>query len=345
MQVPTVAIRPRQNLHSFGFARLLPMRIGLAVVLALSLLAAPCTTEAQPAKKVPRIGLLRPGVPPDPFVDTFRHGLSELGYVESQSVGIDVRYARGDPDQLVVLATELVQLKVDVLVVGGGPAIGATKRATKEIPTVFVGSSDPVVSGLVASLARPGGNITGLTVGPPELEGKRLELLKEAFPGLSRGAALWNPAWQEGLRAAQDSARKLGVTLRALAAREPAELESAFAAMRAERPDGLIIISDAMFTNQRKRIVDLVAKSRLPAVYDAREFPQSGGLMSYGANIPDLFRRAAIFVDKILRGAKPADLPVEQPTKFELIINLKTARALGLTIPQSVLVRADEIIP
>src|SRR5262249_52911294 len=203
---------------------------------------------------------------------------------------------------------------------------------------------DPVVSGLVASLARPGGNITGLTVGPPELEGKRLALLKEVVPGFARGAALWHPASLEGLRAAQDTAGKLGVTLRALAVREPGELEGAFTAMRAEHPHALIVISDAMFTNQRKRIVDLAAKSRLPAVYDVREFPESGGLMSYGASIPDLFRRAAIVVDKILKGARPPDLPVEQPTKFEFVINMKTAQALGLTIPPSVLARTDQII-
>src|SRR6516165_1856847 len=287
-------------------------RIGLAVILTLSLLAPPAT-ESQEVKKIPRIGVLRPGSPPDPYVEAFRQGLRELGYVESQSITIDVRYARGDPDQLVTLAAELVRLKVDVLLTGGGPATAAAKRATTAIPIVFVGSSDPVAFGLVASLARPGANITGLTVGPPELEGKRVELLKEAFPTFSRGAALWNPAWPQGLRAAQVAARRLGVTLRTLEVREPGEFEAAFAAMRKERLDALIVISDAMFTNRRARIVNLAAKSRLPAVYDVREFPESGGIMSYGAKIPDLFKRAATYVDKILKGARPAEMPVEQP--------------------------------
>ena len=318
-------------------------RIGLAVILTLSLLAPPAT-ESQEVKKIPRIGVLRPGSPPDPYVEAFRQGLRELGYVESQSITIDVRYARGDPDQLVTLAAELVRLKVDVLLTGGGPATAAAKRATTAIPIVFVGSSDPVAFGLVASLARPGANITGLTVGPPELEGKRVELLKEAFPTFSRGAALWNPAWPQGLRAAQDAARRLGVTLRTLEVREPGEFEAAFAAMRKDRLDALIVISDAMFTNRRARIVNLAAKSRLPAVYDVREFPESGGIMSYGAKIPDLFKRAATYVDKILKGARPAEMPVEQPTKFELVINLKTANALGFKIPPSVLGRADQLI-
>jgi putative ABC transport system substrate-binding protein len=310
----------------------------------LGLLAAALAAEAQSAK-VPRIGVLRPGSLPDPFVEVFRQGLRELGWAESQNIAVDVRYARGDPDQLLALAAELVRLKVDVLVTGGLPATMAVQRATTAIPIVFLGPPDPDASGLVASLARPGGNITGLTVGPPELEGKRLELLKEPFPGLGRVAALWNPAsGVQPLRAAQAAARKLGVILQPVEVQRPGEFEGAFAGMRTGRADAVIVLSTSLFTNQRTRIVDLVAKSRLPAVYDVRQFPESGGLMSYGPNIPDLFRRAAGYVDRILKGAKPADLPVEQPTKFELVINLKTAKALGLTIPQSVLARADEII-
>jgi putative ABC transport system substrate-binding protein len=322
------------------------LRAALGAALALALLAAPLAAEAQPPGRVPRIGLLRAGSPPDPYVEVFRQGLRELGYVESQSIGIDVRYARGDPDQLVALAAELVRLKVDVLVTSGLPAIVAAKHATTALPIVFAAASgDPVADGIVISLARPGGNITGLTVGPPELEGKRLELLKQAFPGLSRVAALVNPASVPlKLRMVETAARKLGVVLQVLEVREPGEFEGAFAAMRKGRADALIVLSDALFTNQRTRIVGLAAKSRLPAVYDVRQFPESGGLMSYGPSISDLYRRAAIYVDKILKGAKPADLPIEQPTKFELVINLKTARALGLTIPQSLLLRADEVI-
>ena len=306
----------------------------------------PLVAEAQQAGKIARIGILRAGSPPDPYVEVFRQGLHELGYVENRSIAIDVRYARGDPDQLVALAAELVRLRVDVLVTSGLPAIVAAKHATAAIPIVFAAAGgDPVAEGVVASLAQPGGNITGLTVGPPELEGKRLELLKEAFPGLSRVAALVNPASGSlKLRAAESAARKLGVTLQTQEVREPGEFEGAFVAMRKGRPDALIVLSDSLFTNQRARILELAAKSRLPAVYDVRLFPESGGFMSYGPNIADLFRRAATYVDKILKGAKPGDLPIEQPTKFELVINLKTAKALGLTIPQSLLARADEVI-
>ena len=311
------------------------------------LLAAPLAAEAQQqAMKIPRIGILRLGSPPDPYVEVFRQKLHELGYVENRSIAIDVRYARGDPDQLIALAAELVRLKVDVLLASGLPAIVAAKHATTVIPIVFAATGgDPVADGLVASLARPGGNLTGLTIGPPELEGKRLELLKEAFPGLSRVAALVNPAGEAlKLRAAESAARKLGVTLQTQEVREPGEFEGAFVTMRKGRPDALIVLSDSLFTSQRARIVDFAAKSRLPAVYDVRLFPESGGLMSYGPDIADLFRRSATYVIKILKGAKPADLPVEQPTKFELVINLKTAKALGLTVPAALLGRADEVI-
>jgi putative ABC transport system substrate-binding protein len=311
------------------------------------LLAAPRAVEGQEqTAKIPRIGILRLGSPPDPYVEVFRQRLHELGYVENRSVAIDVRYARDDPDQLSALAAELVRLKVDILLASGLPAIVAAKHATTVIPIVFAATGgDPVADGFVTSLARPGGNLTGLTIGPPELEGKRLELLKEAFPGLLRVAVLVTPAGEAlKLRAAESAARKLGVTLQTQKVREPGEFEGAFVAMRKGRADALIVVSDSLFASQRARIVDLAAKSRLPAVYDVRLFPESGGLMSYGPDIADLFRRSATYVVKIVKGAKPADLPVEQPTKFELVINLKTAKALGLTIPPSLLARADEVI-
>jgi|KBSSwiStaDraftv2_1062776.scaffolds.fasta_scaffold119069_2 putative ABC transport system substrate-binding protein len=314
--------------------------------LAGGLLAAPLAVQAQQAAKTATIGILRSGSPPDVYVEVFRQGLRELGYVENRSIAIDVRYARGDPDQLVALARELAQLKVDVLVASGLPAIVAAKHATSIIPIVVAAiGGDPVADGIVASLARPGGNITGLTIGPPELEGKRLDLLKEAVPGLSRVVALVNhDSAALKRRAVESAARKLGVTLQTQEVRELREFEGAFAAMHKGRLDALMVLSDSLFTNHRARIVDLAAKSRLPAVYDVRLFPESGGLMSYGPNIADLFRRAATYVDKILKGARPADLPIEQPTKFELVINLKTAKALGLTIPPSLLLRADEVI-
>ena len=311
------------------------------------LLAAPRAVEGQEqAAKIPRIGILRLGSPPDPYVEMFRQRLHELGYVENRSVAIDVRYARDDPDQLSALAAELVRLKVDILLASGLPAIVAAQHATTVIPIVFAATGgDPVADGFVTSLARPGGNLTGLTIGPLELEGKRLELLKEAFPGLLRVAVLVTPAGEAlKLRAAESAARKLGVTLQTQKVREPGEFEGAFVAMRKGRADALIVVSDSLFASQRARIVDLAAKSRLPAVYDVRLFPESGGLMSYGPDIADLFRRSATYVVKIVKGAKPADLPVEQPTKFELVINLKTAKALGLTIPPSLLGRADEVI-
>jgi putative ABC transport system substrate-binding protein len=274
--------------------------------------------------------------------------LKDLGWVEGQNIVIEWRFAGGRAERLPDLAAELVRLQVDLIVVPSTPPALAAKNATKTIPIVTVGVGDPVGLGLVASLARPGGNITGLTgVVTPEIAGKQLELLKEAVPKVSRVAVLWNPATPGNalaLRETEIAARVLGVELQLLEARSLNDFDSAFAAMTAKRAGALLVLGDVMFVTHRIRLAELVAKSRLPAMYGLREYVEAGGLMSYGPIASELFRRAATYVDKILKGAKPADLPVEQPTRFELVVNLKTAKALGLTIPQSVLIRADEVI-
>jgi len=319
--------------------------------LAGGLLAAPPAAEAQQAAKVARIGFLALNLAASPHLpEAFRQGLRDLGYVEGRNVVIEYRSAEGKRERLPALAAELVALKVDVIVAGNTPAALAAKQATTTLPIVFTSVVDPVTDGLVASLARPGGNVTGLSNLAPELVGKRLELLKQAVPGVSRVAALWQPGVfpertdQDMLKAADVAARALGVRLQFVEARGPADIDRAFADMTKARAGALTVLGSPMFINERRRLVDLAAKNRLPAVYPAREFVDAGGLMSYGPNLADLFRRAATYVDKILKGTKPADLPVEQPTKFELVINAKTAKALGVTIPQSLLGRADEVI-
>jgi putative ABC transport system substrate-binding protein len=315
---------------------------GLA--LALGLLVAPLAVEAQPVR-VPRIGILRSGAPPDPFVEAFRQGLRELGYSEGQSIVIEYRWAEGRDERVPGLAADLVQLGVDVIVAGGSQALIA-KRATTTIPIVMPVANDPVAAGLVASLARPGGNVTGLAFLSEDLPGKWLELLKEALPGVSRVAVLWNPPTEAGqLRVSDVAARSLGVRLQALKVERGDDLGRAFAEAKRGRAEALFVLSSPFFYAHRTRLVELAARHRLPTMYHQQEFVVgSGGLMSYGPNLRDLFRRAATYVDKILKGARPADLPVEQPTKFELIVNLKTARALGLTIPPTVLARADQVI-
>ena len=331
--------------------RLAGIRPATAVILLL-LAASLGTAAAQPLAKVPRVGYLSPGSSSDPSrlrrFEAFRQGLRELGYVEGQSIAIEPRWAEGKYERYPTLAADLVRLKVDVIVVVGNAAIQAAQEATRTIPIVMgVGVIDPSRSGPVASLARPGGNVTGMSMMAPDLAGKQLELLKEVVPKLSRVAVLQNPANPGNapqLRAAETAARALGVRLQTLDVRVPQEIDGAFAAMARERADALLILADAIFTNQVRQIAERAAKKRLPAIYGVTEYAEAGGLMVYGANLPDLERRAATFVDKILKGAKPADLPVEQPTKFELVINLKTAKALGLTIPSSLLQRADEVI-
>ncbi len=318
--------------------------------LAGGLLTAPFAAEAQQAAKVPRIGWLGDSPAAGPRLEAFFQGLRDLGYVEGRNLVIEYRYAEGKPERLPALAAELVALKVDVIVAANTLVALAAKQATTTLPIVFAAAADPVTSGLVTSLARPGGNVTGMSALIPELVGKCLEHLKQAVPGVSRVAVLWQPGAlverteRDILKETEVAARALGVRLQFVEARGPADFDRAFSDMTRARAGALTVWSTPMFTGERRRLVDLAAKNRLPAVYAQRDFVDAGGLMSYGPNGPDLFRRAATYVDKILKGAKPADLPVEQPTKFELVINLKTAKALGLTIPPSLLQRADEVI-
>jgi putative ABC transport system substrate-binding protein len=314
------------------------------VLLTLALLAASLAAEAQPAGRVYRIGFLRNGPPPRTFIEGFREGLREAGHVEGETITIEYGLA-GSADQLPGVAANLVRLNVDVIVASGTPPVPAAKGATKTIPIVFVASIDPVATGIVASLARPGGNITGLAGIHADLMGKRLELLREAVPRLSRVAVLShaaNPGNAQYIKQAELAAQALGLQLQIVAVRDAGELERAYGEARGA--GAVVQLDDVLFTTQRRRVVELAAKHQLPTMYGFREFVDAGGLMAYGPHWPDLYRRAAALVDKILKGAKPADLPVEQPTKFELVINLKTAKALGLTLPPSVLIRADEVI-
>jgi len=327
----------------------MPRRAFLSII-GGGLLAAPLAAEAQPAGKEPRIGFLSVTSPSDrpPLLDAFRQGLRELGWVEGQNIVIDYRYAEDRDDRLPGLAAELVRLKVDLIVSWGTQGVTAAKNATETIPIVMIAVRDPVGTGLIASLVRPGGNVTGVSgYAGLEIVAKQLVLLKETVPKIRRVAILSNPAnayHQLAIRELTVAARSLGVQLQLLEARGPNEFDGAFAAMAKERVGALLVLSDAMLNSHRTRLADLAARSRLPAAYGVRESVEAGGLMSYGPSFLDLFRRAATYVDKILKGAKPADLPVEQPTKFELVINLKTAKALGLTIPPSLLQRADQVI-
>ena len=320
-----------------------------AVFALLALGAAPLPAEAQQAAKVARVGHLSLTASPQ-LRGAFLQGLRDLGYVEGRNVVIEYRDAERKPERFPALAAELVALKVDVIVASGTLAALAAKQATTTFPIVFSPAGDPVGSGLVTSLARPGGNVTGLSSFAPELVGKRLELLKQALPGVHRVAVLWQPGAfgerteKDTLKRAEVAARALGVQLQFVEARGPADFDRAFSDMAGARAGALTVLVSNMFNSERRRLVDLAAEKRLPAVYAVRELVDAGGLMSYGPNLADLNRRAATYVDKILKGAKAANLPVEQPTKFELIINLKTAKSLGLTIPQSVLARADEVI-
>jgi ABC-type uncharacterized transport system substrate-binding protein len=323
---------------------------GLAVILTLSLTLAPLAADAQEAAKVWRIGYLslQRAEGDKSWVAAFRQGLRELGYVEGQNVVIEQRHAAGRSERLPELASELVRLEVDVLVVYGLWAlIGAGWKAPSTLPIVFTVSADPVGEGLVTSLARPGGNVTGLSDSHAELVPKRLELLKEVVPSAVRVGVLFNPARsarQFETAQAAASALRLTVLPVEVKGREPDDVDRAFAAMGQQRPGGLLVIGDPTVSVHRGRIAELAVKARLPTISTVREWAEAGLLMAYGTNFHELWRRTATYVAKILKGAKPADLPVEQPTKFELVINLKTAKALGLTIPPSVLGRADHVI-
>ena len=321
----------------------------LSAALALAMFAAPFAAMAQPPRKVPRIGVLASRSPENPGPsEGLRHGLRELGYVEGQNVTIAWQWARLDEKKFPALAAELVQLDVDVIVAANNAAVDAAHKATRTIPIVMVLAEDPVASGFVATLARPGGNVTGFSSQWAELFGKRLQLLKEVAPQVSRVAVLWDPTFGTGdwlaREAKGDAPKALGVRLQLVEVRRSSELEESFAAMGRERASALLIQGSSMLMSQRARLRDLTVKSRLPSMCTLREYTEAGCLMSYGVDFSDLYRRAAGLVDKILKGARPADLPVEQPTKFELALNLKTAKALGVTIPGSVLLNANQII-
>ena len=317
--------------------------------LTLGTLSAPLAAGAEQPGKVARIGLLTYGsaTSGQHIREAFRQGLRELGYVEGQNIVIEYRYAEGNAERLPDLAAELVSLKVDIIVAGGTPAPLAAKHATRRIPIVMSAAGNPVETGLVASLARPGGNVTGLSLLSADLTAKRLQLLKEVLPGVSRVAVLWNaanPISALVVRETEAAARALGLQVQSVEVRGPDDFEGALPATISGGAGALFVVDDPLVFSSRMRIADFAARNRLPATAFFREFAEAGCLMTFGANLADLSRRAAIYVDKILKGAKPADLPVEQPTKFDLIINLKTAKALGLTIPPSVLLRADQVI-
>jgi putative tryptophan/tyrosine transport system substrate-binding protein len=321
--------------------------IGLSVTLAVGILLAPLAGAAQQAEKVYRIGYLDTTPPPAHLWEALLDGLRERGYSEGRNLVFERRFSEGNAERFPEFAAEMIRLRVDLILVSTTPAALAAKHATQTIPIVIPTAIDPVGAGLVASLARPGGNVTGLSPISPDLVGKRLELLKDVVPGLSRVVVLWNAAnpanalvWKE----TQTAAGALGLRLHSQDVRGPQDLEGALAHTAQARPDALLVLGDSFIGMHRQPIAEFITQEHLPSGFTSREWVVAGGLMSYGPHLPDLFRRAAYYVDRILKGAKPADLPVEQPMKFELVINLKTAKALGLTIPPAILFQADEVI-
>ena len=344
-------LRRSANTMGQGVGNRMSKKVMCVALLAMLFALCP-SAEAQQPKKVPRIGYLSSSDPATESTraEAIRLALRKLGYIEGQNIAIEYRYAEGKRDREPQLASELVRLKVDIIVVaGGGPVIRAAKNATKTIPIVMTSAGiDPVGAGLVESLARPGGNVTGITNLSRELGGKRLELLKEAVPKIARVAVLYDAASPDIVLDVKEvlpvAARALGLIIQPWEIRNVDDFDRVFAALNKQRPDGLSVAGGRLMTDNQKRIVGFALKSRLPAVYPSREAVDAGGLMSYGADLADSYRRVAYYVDRILRGAKPADLPVEQPTKFELVINLKTAKQIGLTIPPEVLARANRLI-
>jgi putative tryptophan/tyrosine transport system substrate-binding protein len=319
------------------------------ITLALGLLVAPLASDAQPPGQIRRVGLLTAVTAPtiEPLQELLRQGLRERGYVEGQHIVLESRSAEGHYERLPALAAEMVARPVDVLVTWGTPATVAAKQATSTVPIIFFAVGDPVGSGIVASLARPGGNVTGVTNLTAELSAKQLELLKEVVPGLTQIAVLQNPrnpVSALNLRWTELAAQALGVQLHVVDVHDPSEFEAAFVSMTRERAGALIVLADTMFLSQRRQIADLAIKHRLPVMFNLREYAEAGGLIAYGPRLADLWQRVAELVDKILKGVRPAELPVEQPMRFELVLNLKTARALGITIPPIVLFRADEVL-
>ena len=327
------------------------LRLAITVGLVAALAFMPGGAQAQQAKRAVHIGFLSPSSISDPrtrtFVEAFRQGLRELGWVEGQNLTIEYRWAEEKTERLPDLARDLARLKVDVVVASTSPAVQAAKHATATIPIVMTNAGDAVATGFVANIARPEANITGLSMMGGELVSKQLQILKDVVPNLSRVALLWNPTNSSNapqLLHAQEAARILGVRLQPLEIRGPGEIEGAFAAMTKERAGAVMVLLDSMLVANRARIAELTTKSRLPGIYGLTDYAKAGGLMAYGPNVADMHRQAATYVDKILKGRRPTDLPVEQPTKFELIINLSAAKALGLTIPPLILTRADQVI-
>ena len=321
-------------------------RVVVTVCFVLSILAGPLAAGAQPAGKVARLGVLLFSTPAaDPNLPAFVGGLRDLGYVEGRNIALEYRYAEGQPERVSELARQIASLKPDVFVVLGGDMVPFVKNATATVPIVMLTSQDPVEGGVVASFARPGGNLTGVAFVSSETAGKRLQLLKEVVPSLTRVAVLWSPDHPDGeYRNTEATARRLGIHIQSLEVRRPGDFDGAFQAAVRERAEALVVASSRFMNSNRPRVEEFASKQRIPLVTGWGPWGRAGSLLSYGPDLDTLVRRAATQVDKILKGAKPADLPVEQPTKFELVINLKTAKALGLTIPQSVLLRADQII-
>jgi len=326
-------------------------RRDVIMLIGVYALATPFASFAQQAGKIFRVGIVRPETAGDAggqaLVEAFRRGLRDLGYVEGRNISIELRWLDGQIEQSPLVAAEFVRLKVDCIVSPGTVTTRAAQKTTNSIPIVMANSSDPVADGFIASLARPGGNITGMSSMLQELIGKQLDLLKQTVPGMSRVAVLWNPDNPGNASRQKDvepAARKLGMTSQSLKAVAAKDLDVAFAAATRERAGGLLVLTDALFQNHRSQIVALAAKHRLPVMYTEQQYVTAGGLMVYAPDLADQYRRAATFVDKILKGAKPADLPVEQPTKFDLVINMKTAKALGMTIPRSILIQATKVI-